>query len=440
MRHSLVESATLRYVEGSPLECFSQWQPERNNGGSLLLVDFVLEQYWLSGAPTKPLTAIYYRDENGAVKVSVSDLSLSCTESSPKPQYAAWAVQCQFAQVSPGEPLHLLPTYIPKPWGQEVWLTGVEQRGVCAVAAGGGETPIPWIQAVMPGEMLGNCSAPLILLKILDPLAQPVVGDLYFELHEKKREVYVVTHVDAQAWPDATGYIRFGFAPDRRAFYPDDSSFRAAYLAAVRNYEKVRRELDASEEQGAAYSLELGAQEAQLRQEMDRFTFMKPLRVGDVVKVPLLMPHALQHGVRTIEFQTPVYERKILSFAQKVLTQDHWDTDAAVAQMHLDQPQADQFEVLTCEQGILVERIVDFSDFEVRRVRLTCDYAIRALDIEQYALLMVLEGRLGLAGDVYGPEQGLLLPCGWQGCLSTVEPATALVFLLALPRKEAVES
>ncbi len=434
MRHSLVETTTLRYVAGNPQECFGQWRPERYDGGSLLLVDFVLDQYWLPGARTAALTAIYYRDEHDAVWVSVSDLSLSRTESSPKCQYAAWAVQCQFAQVRPGEPLRLLPTYIPKPWGQEIWLTGVEPRGVCAVAAGGGQTPIPWIQAVMPGEMLGSCSAPLILLKILDPLTQSVVGDLYFELHEEKREVYVVTHVDAQAWPDATGYIRVGFAPDRRDLYPDDNSFRAAYLGAVRNYEKVRRELDASEVQGAAHSLELGAQEVQLRQEMDSFTFMKPLRVGDVVKVPLLTPHALQHGVRTIEFQTPVYERKILSFAQKVLTQDHWDTEAAVAQMRLDQPQADQFEALTRERGILVERIVDFSDFEVRRVRLACGYSLGALDIEQYALLMVVEGRLHLGCGIYGPEQGLLLPCGWRGCLAAVEPATALVFLLALPR------
>jgi hypothetical protein len=296
------------------------------------------------------------------------------------------------------------------------------------------------MQAVMPGETLGAIGTPLILLKILDPVAEPVVGDLYFELHEEKREVYVVTHVDERAWPGGTGYIRFGFAPDRRALYSNEASFRSAYLDAVRSYEKVRRELDALEDEPLSDQAGLVVEERALREQMDSFTHMKPLRVGDVVKVPLLTPHALQHGVRTIEFQTPVYERKILSFAQRVLTQDHWDTAEAVIQMKLEHPGPDQFEVLQQEEGVLVERIVDFSDFEVRRVRLQCGQSLGDLEIEQYALVMVVEGKLRVAGAVYGPEQALLLPRAWRDDLAAVEPATTLVFLLALPRKEAVES
>jgi len=56
--------------------------------------------------------------------------------------------------------------------------------------------------------------------------------------------VYVVTNIDSHAWPDGTGYIRFGFAADKLALYKDGERFREAYLAAVRKYEKVRRELD----------------------------------------------------------------------------------------------------------------------------------------------------------------------------------------------------
>ena len=312
---------------------------------------------------------------------------------------------------------------------------------MCQVEGMGEETPIPWLQAAMPGEDAGTCGAPLILLKILDPSAEPVVGDLYFELHEEKREVYVVTHVDERAWPDGTGYIRFGFAPAKRALYPQEDAFRAAYLDAVGRYEVVRRQLDATMDEPPSHpGAELASQEQQLRGEMDSFTNMKPLRVGDVVKVPLLTPHALQHGVRTIEFQTPVYERKILSFAQKVLTQDHWDTREGVAQMHLELPDPECFEVLRQEEGVLIERIVDFSDFEVRRVSLAAGHGLANLVIEQYALIMVVAGQMQLAESVYGPEQALLLPRAWQDSLVAAETASTLVFLLALPRDSAVES
>jgi hypothetical protein len=169
----------------------------------------------------------------------------------------------------------------------------------------------------------------LTLLKILDPSSTPVLGDLYFELHEEKREVYVVTHIDREAWPDGVGYIRYGFAPERVGQFANEAEFRSAYLAAVQAYESVRRALDSLPE-GAEPDRELLALEPVLREGMNSFTGLRALRVGDVVEVPLLVPHALLHGVRTVEFQTPTYERKILSFAQKVLTQDHWDTTVGV--------------------------------------------------------------------------------------------------------------
>lgn len=425
-----------------------RWIESVGGAEGLLLVDFSLPQYWLSGAPSLTLTAIYYKNDEGTVLVSVTDQVLAPADLTAAQQFAAWAEEHSFARVALGQALSLTRTCIPKPWGQEIWLTGVEQRGVCRVEGMGGETPIPWMQAAMPGEGIGVCGQPLILLKILDPLAEPVLGDLYFELHEEKREVYVVTHIDELAWPGGAGYIRFGFSPDKRALFHDADSFRSAYLEIVRDYEAVRRVLDAHSAAGGASDqtdatedvTELVERERKLRNEMDSFTHMKPLRVGDVVKVPLLTPHALQHGVRTIEFQTPVYERKILSFAQKVLTQGHWDTAEAVAQMVLEPSTPTPFEVLCHEEGQMVERIVDFSDFEVRRVSLACGRSLENLSIEQYALVMVVEGQLAVAGTLYGPEEALILPRGWQESLLAVQPASTLVFLLALPRDTAVES
>ncbi len=440
MNHSLTLSRTLCHETGDPLASLARWQSEGVAGARLLLVDFSLHQTWLAKPTALALTAIYYLDGQDRLWVSVTDRALSQTKSDPQQQYAAWARQHQFARMCRGQPLALSPTFIPKPWGREIWFTGVEQRGVCKVEGGGGETPIPWMQAVMPGETMGEGGLPLILLKILDPVAQAVVGDLYFELHEEKREVYVVTHIDSGAWPGGSGYIRFGFAAAKRAGYADDDSFRQAYLEAVQRYESVRRQLDDDKETPQLQAARLAEDEGRLRAEMDSFTHMKPLHVGDVVKVPLLTPHALQHGVRTIEFQTPVYERKILSFAQKVLTQDHWDTPAAVAQMYLDQPPPDQFEVLQEEEGVRVERIVDFSDFEVRRVRLSQGQSLGGFCLTSYALVMVVQGQLAVGEAQFEAEQALLLPLGWQDSLRAAQAATTLVFLLALPRNTAVES
>ena len=69
---------------------------------------------------------------------------------------------------------------------------------------------------------------------------------------------------------------------------------------------------------------------------MESFTRLLDLRVGDVVRVEPYYPHSLQHGVRVVELQTPTYERFIISFAQQVVTQDHWDSEHAIAHMSLD--------------------------------------------------------------------------------------------------------
>ena len=440
MKQSIIKSSSIKYVSGDPLYHYDQWRGVSSHGPRLLLVDFELQQYWLPGACSLSLTAIYFIGVDDTVYVSVTGETLDALHADPTQQYIAWAQQHAFAIAELGHALALGPTYIAKPWGQEIWYTGVEERGVCMLSSDTGETPLPWLQAVMPGEAIGQRGSPLILLKILDPVAQPVIGDLYFELHEEKREVYVVTHIDSHAWPDGTGYIRFGFSTKKRAGYNGADDFRAAYLAAVRAYEEVRRAIDEPGDGQLTVGSELVSREQKLRREMDSFTAMKPLSVGDVIKVPLLTPHSLQHGVRTIEFQTPVYERKILSFAQQVVTQDHWDTPEAVAKMQLEAPEPDRLEVLREEEGLLVERIVDFRDFEVQRARLSSGRSLDNPVIEHYALAIVVQGSLQVAGAVYEAEQALLLPGGWQETLASAQPAETLVFLLAFPCNRAVES
>ena len=286
-------------------------------------------------------------------------------------------------------PLPLDPGYIPKPWGREIWFSGIEERGVSTCR----EIPIAWLLDIF-GLHLGCTTAPL-LLKILDPLPDENFGDLYFELHTQKVEVYVVTHVDRSAWPDGVGRIRYGFDQSLLAEYDSSAAFLGAYRDAVRDYERVRRQIDSG-------ITGLETEERQLRQNMYRFTALQQIRRGDVITVEPLVPHSLQHGVRVIEFQTPHYERYILSFGQQVVTQDHWNTDQALEVARLDgRPfRGDQTNDI----------IADFDQFRVQRIQIEPGSAV-SLGADRYQILIGIEGSLSYGpGTLINPESAWFLP------------------------------
>ncbi|MEM9620338.1 MAG: hypothetical protein AAF993_01730 [Pseudomonadota bacterium] len=281
-------------------------------------------------------------------------------------------------------PAKLEPVFISKPWGREIWYTGMEARGESRVHTGGQQIPISHYLHKVQGN------TDVLLLKVLDPAPQTVTGDLYFEVHEEKREVYIVTHVDAHAWPAGQGAIRFGMNQAKRQQFADDQAFRGAYLGAVQNYAAIRQQIDHHGKTIPA------AEEQQARAAMEAFTQMRALSVGDVVRVPTWTPHALQHGVRVVEFQTPTYERYIISFAQKVVTQDHWDSAHAIAHMHLDAPAAEQFE----QVGPGIERIASFADFNVWRADLSaCGGELTLPKQLPYAVCMSLAQSIQICGQ-----------------------------------------
>ena len=433
MSNTSPEPSGFTRERGEPLLCYQRWREAIEGSEALLLVDFRFQPYWLDGDEPVALTAIYYA-HGITLNIAVTDQVLAAEGLPPRQQYLRWVALHGLVSFEPSTPLRLNPEYIAKPWGREIWYTGVERRGVCMFACGDARTPIPWLQAVLPLGAAGPPGVAPVLLKILDPLPQPVLGDLYFELHETKREVYVVTHIDSQAWPDGTGYVRSGFDPRRIAQYRDHEEFRAAYLESVLAYERLRRELDGLIGQGVMPDAVQQAQETELRTLMDSFTQRHALHVGDVFQVPPLLPHSLQHGVRVVEFQTPSYERKILSFAQKVTTQDHWDSREAVARMLLRAPPVGaQRERLDSAPGITIEQIVDFPEFEVQRLTIRAQIKWQLECGPSYALLLVVTGVLELAGSRYGPEQAVLLPRNWSGAVLAPQAPAPLVLLLAKP-------
>ncbi len=344
---------------------------------------------------------------------------------------------------------------IPKPWGQEIWYTGIEQRGVSSVlGANGNRIPLPWLlQFAAPWFALKSDNEAPVLLKILDPHPEPVYGDLYFELHEKKQEVYVVTSIDKQAWPDGVGAIRLGFDSVKVDQASSPQLFKQQFLTAVQEYEAIRRRIDTfidtlrlrddialqqpvdietQKKWDSEVPEQWKAHERQKRQVMNEFSILVPLKVGDVVKVPCYVPHALQHGVRVVEFQTPVYERCIVSFAQKVLTQQHWDTDYAVNAMILHTPEQQAFIKESPAKGVLQEEIVAFDDFVVERISIEPQSQwVRPIK-HTYQLVMVVEGDILCDGTLLSKEESGLLLAKKAVCIENMSSKKG-TFLLARP-------
>lgn len=305
-----------------------------------------------------------------------------------------------------------MPVSIAKPWGREIWYSAIEVRGESRVVAGGREIPLSTYLAEI------GLPAPLILLKVLDPYPEPVRGDLYFEVHREKREVYIVTALDSAAWPEGRGRMRFGMNQEVRRRFADDREFRAAYLQAVRGYERLRRRIDAGEQIP-------DEDESRGRAAMDAFTGLATVEVGDVVVVPTWTPHALQHGVRVAEFQTPAYERYIISFAQKVVTQDGWDSEHAIRRLCLEPPRPPDFR--TVREG--VESIASFDDFGVWRATVEPARPVPLPEAAPYALCMAVDGSIEVGSLVLGPEQACLVPnAAIAGCrISSPSGARCLI-------------
>ena len=263
-------------------------------------------------------------------------------------------------------------------------------------------------------------------------------------MHREKIEVYVVTGIDGQAWPDGQGAIRYGFNPAVLPEYDDRESFLRGYTDAVRRYEVIRRQIDQllaelqsrdgikpgmvlTIEQQKAYLHQLPEEliesELALRSAMYAFTDVRPLGIGDVVTVENFVPHSLQHGVRVVEFQTPHYERYILSFGQQVLTQSHWDTEQVFEHAETGyRPMADPRPIA---RGI--DLITDFEAFHVLRVTLEAG-EVFDLSGPDYRVVIGISGELRAGEHSILPETAFYVPPGASAARNeTDQPASFLV-------------
>ena len=374
------------------------------------------------------------------------------------------AQQIGAAVIHPDRPLKLQRLDIPKPWGFECWYTGVEKRGVVRVGDASGTTELPHALSLFPRELRGLHPQQLVLLKTLNPVPQEVLGDLYLELHEEKWEVYVVTEINLQAWPDGVGIVKAGPHPEKLRQYQDthgtqwEAAFRCEFREAIRCYEKVRRELDARlDETKQDWGLDPQAPlkpeqlqqlletvpaeqaevERKLRLEVEGFIGDCRVRVGDIVAFPTFNLHSLRHGIRVVEFQTPHYERRIAFFAQKVLTQAHWDTDRALEVMDLTPYQPPPPQLVREDAGVRVEQFVDFPDFTAHRVTLDAGQSCAWDTGTAYHLWIAVNGAVTFTWEddsmQLAAEESLMMPMA-RGAYEMSNPGSEpLILLLARP-------
>ena len=317
-------------------------------------------------------------------------------------------------------PLVLDPVTVKKPWGEEIWFSGIEERGVSSCNG----IPITFLIEIF-GEFLG-CSKPPILLKVLAPNPEPNLGDLYFELHEKKTEVYVVTDINSGSWPNGVGKIRLGFNDKEIQSQGTSEKFIEKYLSSVESYQRCRNLIDSKVDQmKVAFGLSKDEiieaelyrtflaeidkaiidDEKILRKEMNKFTKLHDIKIGDAIKVKPYIPHSLQHGVRVVEFQTPHYERYILSFGQKVITQDHWDTKTALMKAKISENRIEQPTKLDEFQDI----VADFKEFNVTRAILPPKSDLK-IEEKGYCLIIGISGETKLGSNTVKNEKAFFIP------------------------------
>lgn len=245
-------------------------------------------------------------------------------------------------------PVELVPVTVEKPWGHEVWYSGVEARGESGVSQDGRSARLSeYLEAVGIAEV--------VLLKEL----HATTGDLYLEVHQVKSEVYIAL---------APGNLQLGMNQALRRELGDDA-FRQAFVRVA-----------------AAYERGVTGREA-----VDAFVATRSLVTGDVVAVEPWLPHSLQRGASVIEFQTPVFERLVLSSTQPVATQEHWDTERAVGRISLDPPTSAVPEPL----GLAVERLAGAEGFGVWHAE--ADVSVPAG--VPYVVGLVLAGSVVIGGE-----------------------------------------
>ena len=136
------------------------------------------------------------------------------------------------------KPLKLMVHREAKPWGCEIWFTGIEERGVCSVEYADCVLSLPAYLELCAGPRTSQDLSlrDIPLLKILDPHRSMETGCLYIQVHKEKWETYFVSKIDKEAWPAGVGQVLYGFSAVKMSeFQGDEKRFKNALLSLYFN-------------------------------------------------------------------------------------------------------------------------------------------------------------------------------------------------------------
>ena len=216
---------------------------------SALLMEYPYKKYWLKESSEEPiatkLTAIITYD-HGRVHFFVDDFLLpysfvNTSYESIGQLHSEFREKLSLDWIGLEQGFHIQPTHIPKQWGEEIWYSGIEERGVSYIQLGKQKVLLPYILSLFPQQLVNDCDKDVLLLKILNPKPIPSSGDLYCELHEKKKEVYIITNIDETAYPDGRGKMKLGINLAKRASYKTQEEFSRDMLKSIQNLQKEIR-------------------------------------------------------------------------------------------------------------------------------------------------------------------------------------------------------
>jgi hypothetical protein len=437
----------------------------------LLYLTYTFDEYWADHRAVR-LSAMYLIDSRRdpvSIRAAVAAAgppfrldkgSALASYATLEERYRAWVARHGAADIVFSDGCLLEPVYIPKPWGREVWYTGIERRGVSYISSGSGRTILPWALSVAPRRLTNDRNEGILLVKVLEPFSDPLYGNLYYEIHPRKQEVYIVTDIDRDVWPDGIGEIRVGINQGRRRFYKDARAFREDLAKTLMAYRHVRARIDrhiTAHDKANRLSLttaltphdkrrldryvpvSLKKSERKLRGALESFLNTEYVTAGDIVKILPNTPHCVQHGVRCLGYQTQDYDRLIMAFSQKVLTQADWDIEEAVTAMMLSgyAPTRPGHSVMLSPE-IVKEHVARLRAFAIVRLSLPRGSSYRMDNHTDYSLLYTSgDGRIQAGGHGDGTplsgEMVFLIPRSVSGFSLTASGNHPLTALMGFP-------
>jgi pseudouridine synthase len=342
--------------------------------------------------------------------------------------------------IEPDKPIILSEGVLSKAWGAEIPFTMIEGRYVADVtdARGTKKSKLPDVLKLFPGSFGVDPEKNLVLLKLLKPGSQPRVSDLYLEVHWEKYELYVVTAIDENAWPEGKARIVCGLnaqlVAEYKARYGEAwrEKYKQDFRAASDRYkDEIYEEYTSKAPKDKSFNDVIDKPEKTLRDEIERkeialrdavynFAGYKEVSVGDVLVFPRGTVHSLRHGIEVAEVLSFHYERGILVPTLQPVTsfEGIWFTDTAFAVMEMSAYAPAEFKTVGGIPGqYAIEHLATFplrnQYFTTERISLEkdagiCDNTVSANSGKSYHLLMAIKGSLEISS-----------PSGWKVELAT---------------------